>query len=187
MLKRACFVLKLAERSKCQSKPIWRQCLKQQSFDCSIDPAGTHLLASRPTVLMLIGTTNIDGVIAVRSRIMQSHASAATAADSNALQQGAALSRHSVAVYVVPIEVIREPPLVRHELLPIDISRKGVLQANRPILDRHRLGRASWRTGTPADRGAPAAAINISARISRVLQNLKDAGTACRPPNDIVR
>src|SRR5580700_11527308 len=138
-------------------------------------------------MLILVGTANVDGVIAVRSRIMQSHASAATAADGNTLRQGATPPRHTMAVYVVPIEVISEPPLVRHELLPIDISRKGVLQANRPILDRHRLGRASWRTGTPADRGAPAAAINISARISRVLQNLKDAGTACRPPNDIVR
>ena len=138
-------------------------------------------------MLMLVGAANIDGVAAVRSGIMQPHTAAATAADGNALQQGAAPPRHPMAVYVVPIEVVREPPLVRHELLPIDISRKGILQANRPILDRHRLGRASWRTGTPADRRAPAPAVNIRPCISRVLQNLKDAGAARRPPNDIVR
>jgi hypothetical protein len=79
-------------------------------------------------MLMLVGATDIDRVAAVRSGIMQPHATAATAADGNTLEQGVAPPwRRPMAVYVVVIEVVREPPLVRHELLPVDISPKGVL------------------------------------------------------------
>src|SRR5438094_7321105 len=80
-------------------------------------------------MLMLIGATKIDRVVAVLAGIMQSHAAAAATTNSNALQQRVALARHPMAVRIVVIEIVREPPLVRHELLPIDISRKCVLQA----------------------------------------------------------
>src|SRR5882757_2926639 len=86
-------------------------------------------------MLMLIGATKIDRVVAVLAGIMQPHAAAAAATNSNALQQRVALARHPMAVRIVVIEIVREPPLVRHELLPIDISRKCVLQANWPILN----------------------------------------------------
>jgi hypothetical protein len=42
MLERTGFVLKLAERGNRESKTIWRQRLKQQSFDRGVDPEGTH-------------------------------------------------------------------------------------------------------------------------------------------------
>src|SRR5216683_3699574 len=113
-----------------------------QSFDRRIDAQGAHLLTARPAMLMLIGTTKIDRVVAVLAGIMQPHAAAAAATNSNALQQCVALARHPMAVRIVVIEIVREPPLVRHELPPIDISRKCVLQANRPILNRHAFGRA---------------------------------------------
>src|SRR5215472_4024042 len=90
-------------------------------------------------------------------------------------------------VCIVAIEIVREPLLVRHELLPIDISRKCVLQANWPILYRHGFGCTSLRTRTAADCRAPASAINIRSRISRVLQNLKNARVARRPPHEIMR
>src|SRR5438105_5131721 len=94
-------------------------------------------------MLMLIGATKIDGVVAVLAGIMQPHAAAAAATNSYALQQCVALARHPMAVRIIVIEIVREPPLVRHELLPIDISRKCVLQANRPILNRHGFGPTS--------------------------------------------
>src|SRR5205823_13737548 len=75
-------------------------------------------------MLMLIGATKIDGVVAVLAGIMQPHAAAAAATNSYALEQCVALARHPMAVRIVVIEIVREPPLVRHELLPIDISRK---------------------------------------------------------------
>ena len=93
-------------------------------------------------MLMLISATKIDRVVAVRAGIMQPHAAAAAATNSNALQQCIALARRPMAVRIVVIEVVREPPLVRHVLHPIDISRKGVLEANRPILNRNGFGRA---------------------------------------------
>src|SRR6266699_1449675 len=71
-------------------------------------------------MLMLIGATKIDRVVAVLAGIMQPHAAAAAATNSNALQQRVALARHPMAVRIVVIEIVREPPLVRHELLPID-------------------------------------------------------------------
>src|ERR1700746_3352533 len=92
-----------------------------------------------------------------------------------------------MAVCLVAIEIVREPLLVRHELLPIDISRKCVLQPNWPILYRHGFGCAAPRTGTAADCRASASAINISSRISRGLENLEDARVARRPPHDIMR
>jgi hypothetical protein len=122
----------------------------------------------------------------VRPGIMQPHPAATTATNSNTLQQCSAPPRHPLAVCVIAIEIVREPLLVRHELLPIDISRKCVLQANRPILYRHGFRRASLRTRAAADWPAPASAINISPCISRVLQNLKDARVARRLPDDVM-
>src|SRR5271169_233067 len=139
---RAGFVLELAQCGNRESEAIRRQRFEQQSFDCRIDAQGAHLLTPRPAMLLLIGATKIDGVVAARAGIMQPHATAATATNGNALQQRIALARRPVMVCIIVIEVVREPPLVRHELLPIDISRKGGLQANRPILYRHGCGRA---------------------------------------------
>src|ERR1700730_18190587 len=117
-------------------------------------------------MLMLIGATKIDRVAAVLAGIMQPHAAAAAATNSYALQQCVAPARHPMAVRIIVIEIVSEPPLVRHELLPIDISRKCVLQANRPILNRHGFGRALPRTGTPADWRASTAAVNRGCPLS---------------------
>src|SRR6516162_6174047 len=76
---------------------------------------------------------------------MQPHPAATTATNSNPLQQRIAPPRHPLAVCIIAIEIVREPLLVRHELLPIDISRKCVLQTNWPILYRHRFRRANQR------------------------------------------
>src|SRR5262249_20031156 len=118
--------------------------LEKHLSDRRIDAQGAHLLTARPAMLMLVGATKIDRVVAVLARIMQPHAAAAAATNSNALQQCITLARHPMAGRLVVIEIVREPPLVRHELLPIDISRKCVLQANWPILNRHGFGRALW-------------------------------------------
>src|SRR6201987_6399060 len=99
-------------------------------------------MTARPAMLMLIGATKLDRVGGVLAGIMQPQAAAAAATNSNALQQRVTLARYPMAGRIVVIEIVREPPLVRHELLPLDISRKCVLQANRPILNRHGFGRA---------------------------------------------
>src|SRR5215469_6318872 len=89
------------------------------------------------------GRRDIDRrVVAVRPGIMQPHPAATTATNSNPLQQRIAPPRHPLAVCIIAIEIVREPLLVRHELLPIDISRKCVLQTNWPILYRHGFRRA---------------------------------------------
>src|SRR4029077_5493595 len=93
-------------------------------------------------MLMLIGATKIDRGVAVLAGIMQPQAAAAAATNSNALQQRVALARHPMAVRIVVIEIVREPPLVRHELLPMIIARKCLLQANRQIPNRHGFVRA---------------------------------------------
>src|SRR5437016_12407735 len=102
-------------------------------------------------MLMLIGATKIDRVVAVLAGIMQPHAAAAAATNSNALQQSVALARHPMAVRIVVVEIVGEPPLVRHELLPINISQNCIRQANRPILNRPVIGRAMPCTGTETD------------------------------------
>src|SRR6266704_3946849 len=54
---------------------------------------GAHLLTARPAMLMLIGATKIDRVVAVLAGIMQPHSAAAAATNGNALQQRVALAR----------------------------------------------------------------------------------------------
>src|SRR5437868_12708795 len=123
-------------------------------------------------MLMLIGATKIDRVVAVLAGIMQPHAAAAAATNSNALQQRVALARHPMAVRIVVIEIVREPPLVRHELPPnryIPEMRPSSKPAN-PESPRLRSRRAVNRNG--GRLACVDAAVNIGSRISGVLQNL---------------
>src|SRR4029077_18930011 len=110
-LERAGFVLKLAESGNRESEAIGGQRFGQQSFDRPSDAQGAHLLTARPAMLMLIGATKIDRVVAVLAGLMQPHAAAAAATNSNALQQRVALARPPMAVRIVVIEIVREPPL----------------------------------------------------------------------------
>jgi len=84
------------------------------------------------------------------------------------------------------MEIVREPPLVRHELLPTDVARIGVLQANRPVLRCHRHRTAAARAGPATDRVAAPAAIDVRPGIGRVLQHVQHPRVVRRPPDDLV-
>jgi hypothetical protein len=69
-------------------------------------------------MLMLIGATKVDRVVAALAGIMQPHAAAATAANSNALQQSVAQARHPMAVRIVVGALL-------HVLSPLDQELKS--------------------------------------------------------------
>src|SRR6266481_5832893 len=91
MLEGTGFVLEFAESGNRQSETVRCQRFEQQSLDCSVDAQGSHLLAAWSAILMLVGATKIDRVVAARPRIMQSHPAAATA--TNAIPCSNALPR----------------------------------------------------------------------------------------------
>src|SRR6266849_2180582 len=78
-------------------------------------------------------------------------------------------------------------PLVRHELLPTDVARIGVLQTDRPVLRRHRHSTAVSGPRAATDRIAAPAAIDIRPRIGRVLQHIQHPRIVRRPPDNLVR
>ena len=131
-------------------------------------PEPGPLLALRPTSGYLGHNANVDRIIAVRTRVAQGHAAAApTTADHPCrIHCPCAALR---AVPIVASHVVRELPTVRHELVPIDISRVRVLKKN---------GYSSGATATVPSRSWPGcrrtgpapSAIHIGASISRILQ-----------------
>src|SRR5207237_9157512 len=119
--------------------------------------------------------------------IAHTPAPAAPTATPDTLQQCLAFAGHTRPVSIVSVEVFCEPPLVRHELLPADVARIGVLQAHRPVLQRYRPRAGTTRARAAAERGSAATAVDIRSRIGRVLQGLQHPRTARRPPDHLMR
>jgi len=72
----------LAQFSNRQSYPVWRQRLQDQPLNFSVDrEQRSHLLAFWPPFGATVGNTGVDRILAVRSRVAQSHAGAAATAD----------------------------------------------------------------------------------------------------------
>src|SRR5215469_11256440 len=79
---------------------------------------------------------SLDRVITVRPRVAQAHAARTAAAADDTLQQCVAFARYAGPARIVTIEVVHQLPAVRHELIPVDISRVSILETDRPILGR---------------------------------------------------
>jgi hypothetical protein len=74
-----------------------------------------------------VGNTDVDRIVAVRSRVAQAHTAGAAATADDTLQQCIAFARYTRPARIVSIEVVHQLPAVRHELIPVDISRMSVL------------------------------------------------------------
>ena len=90
------------------------------------------------------------------------------------------LTRHVAAA------ILRQALLVGDELFPINIIRNGGLEADRPFAQGDPSRRAADPWPSSARLLAPAA-IDVSACISRILQNAADPGGIRLSPNDLMR
>src|SRR5947209_19665255 len=86
---------------------------------------------------------------------------------------------------LIAADVIRQSPLVGHELLPADIAWVSGVEANRPTLNCH-LDRSRQRSRQASARILLPAAINVRPSIGRILKDAKDACTIRRTPADLV-
>ena len=84
------------------------------------------------------------------------------------------------------IDVARQLPLVCHELVPIDVSRVGILKTDRPLGRGDRNGADPAARGAAAQRIRPPPPINIGAGVGGVLQYVQDAGAVRRAPDHLV-
>ncbi len=113
--------------------------------------------------------------------VVDTHTFAAEAAQHAALEQGAPFANRSrTALHAVGLGIFGETGLVRLEALPVNVSTMVVREDELPVIHLHLdLGHASAR---PAP--AACAAIDESAGISRIMQNLQNAGMAGRGPEE---
>ena len=141
----------------------------------------------RREFISLVGGAAVHGVVSARARVAQPHVPTAAAADDKALQERAALARHTGPLGFVVADIVRQLLPIGHELLPPDIARMGVVQADGPVLGRHRDGAALAPTCSSASRIRPAAAVDVDAGIGRVLQDAEHTGAVGRSPDKLVR
>src|SRR4051794_13957293 len=97
-----------------------------------------------------------------------------------------AFARYAGPARIVSIEVVHQLPAVRHELVPVNISRVGVLETDRPILGRDGHDPDPLTAGLSAQRVRAPSAIDVGTSIGRVLQDLDDAGTVSHSPNHLM-
>src|ERR1700733_3488758 len=124
----------LAQCSHCQGNPVRRQRLQDESLNFSIDRERSRLLALRPPFRAAVGNADVNRIVAVRSRVAQAHTAGAAATADNPLQQCIAFARDPGPARIVSIEVVPQLPTVRHELIPVDISRMGVLNPTASLI-----------------------------------------------------
>jgi hypothetical protein len=83
--------------------------------------------------------------------------------------------------------VVREPCLIGHELLPANITRMGIAQADRPLLDGDLDRRALCRSRPASGRVLSTPAIDISTGVDGIVQDLQDPRVARRDPDHRMR
>ena len=86
----------------------------------------------------------------------------------------------------IAVDVVRQAPLIGHELLPADITRVGSLQADRPVRDRHLDGSPN-RSGAASDRILLPTTVNISPSIGRIVQDIAHPCAVSLAPDHLVR
>src|SRR5262245_44854335 len=111
----------------------------------------------------------------------------AQTAPNNPLQQSSSLARRSVPILSVIVLIGRQPLLIGHELLPRDVSRKCILDADFPPVNREPHDAALRRSRTPARPVRFPAAIDIGSRISGILQYVPYIGRGRHSPDDLMR
>jgi hypothetical protein len=111
--------------------------------------------------------------------ILDTHASATEAAKHAALEQGGSLANRSrTTLHAVGPSIVGETDLVCLETLPIDVSTVVVGEDELPVIHRHLdLGHTSARSAA-----ATCSAVDESAGIPGIMQNLENAGMTGRSP-----
>ena len=112
----------------------------------------------------------------MRSRVSQAHATGAPTTADNPLQQCVAFTRRTGPARIVATDVVRQLPSVRHELVPVEVSRVGILETDRPILRRDGYRPDPVTAGLPPQRVRAPPAIDVGTSIGRVLQDVGSRG-----------
>ncbi|ESZ68704.1 hypothetical protein X726_31870 [Mesorhizobium sp. L103C105A0] len=92
-------------------------------------------LAWRPSVLLAVGATRVDGIVTGRAAIAQDHPATALSTNGDALQQGRSIARHTRMAGLIAVNVVCQSSLVLHELLPVNVPGIDGLWATLPVRD----------------------------------------------------
>ena len=160
--------------------------MRIRPLDFGVDRESPYFLASRPTFRAAVGDADIDRIVAVRSRVSQAHPTGAPTTADNPLQQCVAFTRRAGPARIVATDIVRKLPSVRHELVPVEISRVGILETDRPILRRDGHRPDPVAAGLPPQRVRASPAIDVGASIGRVLQDVDHAGAIRRSPDNVM-
>src|ERR1700682_66051 len=185
-LKLPTLFLQLSHRRERDRNLVRSESIEENALDERIDRQCPDFLTQCAGSLVASPPETIDWVVAIRSRIAQTHAAATAAADCDALQQRRASARRARVPRLIAVDVVCHSPLVGHELLPADITRVSGLQANRPVSDCHLDGSPRRSQSTSARILLPAA-IDVSPSIGRILKNVTNPRTVGLTPEDIMR
>jgi len=95
-------------------------------------------------------------------------------------------ARDAMVAGCVAVDVVRQAPLVGHELLPRKVAGKGRWQTDLPRTNGN-LGRGGARLGSPPNRIRPPATVDVGAGIGGVLQDGADPCAVRLAPSHLVR
>lgn len=144
-----------------------------------------NLLTERTAGLVAVRQAAVNGACIVGAAVAHGHPPSALAADRQALQQSNALAWRAAVAGLVSIGVVGEASLIGHELLPVNITRVCVFDANLAVVNGHLRG-CAVRTWTLADRIYSAPTVDICAGIGRVVQNMMDMGDGGVSPHQLM-
>src|SRR3954452_11140269 len=187
VFERALLLFELAHLGARQCDLVGRQRVQQYPLELSINTERPHFLTTRLTSKALVGATLVKRVIPVRTGVAHGHAPAATGTHCNPLQQSAPLTWCARPASRVGGDVVGEAGLVGHELLPANVTRMGITQADCPLLDGNLDRGASPGSSAPSGRIAPPTAIGVGASLSRVVQDVQHAAAVGEHPDHLMR
>ena len=176
----------LLDRRQRDRDLVGSESLKKGSLDQRVDRKGADFLAQRAASLVPIDAAAIDGIVGLRPRVANTHATPATAANRDALQQSRAFARRASVARLVAGDILRHSPLVGHELLPADVTRVSRLQATRPIRERHFDG-SRHRPRAASARVLLPPTVNIRPSIGGILKNMANPRAVRVPPDHFMR
>src|SRR5262249_50277789 len=97
-------------------------------------------------------------------------------AQGNPLQQSSSFPRCSAPILSIIVLIGCQPFLIGHELLPRDVRRKRILDADFPSVNWEPHDAALRRSGTPARLVSFPATVNVGSRVCGILQDVPDIG-----------